>query len=166
MRSLAVDFDLTILAPFLLWLLITLWNSIQAYRWPTEKLLDRRPPLEAEERAAWDWERLDEKRKARILIWFSAIALTMVCGAWLMNDRWKLFVGYQAWWILHFIGFFAFLFSAACAWNYARRQERLKLIACLLAMLFIAASTEHFFHQTSNSGRTACPGCDGQTDDE
>ncbi len=166
MRKLVLDFDVTILLPLLLFVLIVLWNTIQAYRWPTEKLLDRRPPLEAEERADWDRERLEEKRKAKGFIWVSAVLLVLLCGVWLIGDRWKLSFAYQTWWLLRFISVFAFLFSAACAWHYARRQELLKLIACLLAMLFIVASAEHFFHQTDNSGRIACPGCDDYQPDD
>lgn len=166
MWKLVLDFDVTILLPLLLFVLIVLWNTIQAYRWPTDKLLDRRELLETDETADWNRERLDEKRKARTLIWVSAILLVLVCGVWLMSDKWELFVAYQSWWLLRFISVFAFLFSAACAWHYARRQERLKLIACLLAMLFIAASAEHFFRQTDNSGRIACPGCDEDQPDD
>jgi hypothetical protein len=168
MRKLVVDFDLTILAPFLLWLLIALWNAVRVYRWASDELCERREGArEAERTFDWDSERREEKRKAKSMIWISSIVSVLVCGVWLMSDRWKISVAYQAWWILHFVSPFAFLFSAGCAWHYARRQERMKLMACLLAMLFMAASAEHFFHQTSNSGRIACPGCDDdQSDDQ
>jgi hypothetical protein len=167
MRSLVLDFDLTILGPLLLWLVIALWNAISVYRLASDKLCDRRAAArEAEKPFDWDYERGEEKRKAGSFIWISAVSLVAVCGVWLMKDTWKLSVAYQVWELLRFTSVFAFLFSAGCAWHYAQRQERLKLVVCLLAMLFIAASAEHFFHQTDNSGRIACPGCDDQSDEE
>jgi hypothetical protein len=168
MHKIVIDFDFTILAPLLVFLLIALWNAIQAYRWPTDKLLDRRPPQEeTQERTDWEYERRKEKRNAKTLIVVWAIALSLLCPLWLLNDRWKLEIAFQVWQVLRFFSFFAFLFATLMAWHYARRQERLKLIACLLAMLLIAASAEHLFHQTSNTGRIVCPGCDDdQSDDQ
>ncbi len=168
MRSLVLDFDFTILAPSLVFLLIALWNAIQVYRWPTEKLLNRRPQLEeTTERADWEYERREEKRIARILIFAWAIALLLICAVLLMSDRWELEVAFQVWQVLRFVSFFAFLFAMLMAWHYARRQERLKLIACLLAMLLIAASGEHFSHQKDNAQRIVCPGCeDTKSDDQ
>jgi hypothetical protein len=169
MRTLAFDFDFTILAPLIVFLLITLWNSIQAYRWPTEELHERRPFLEqTKEYADWEWERQEEKRKAKTLIWVSAIGLVLVCGAWPISDKWKVFLAHQAWSGLQIISILAFFFATWMAWGYARRQKRLQLIVCLLAMLVTAASSEHFSHQTINTGRIVCPHCgnDDQPDDD
>jgi hypothetical protein len=159
MKKLALDFDFTILAPLVLGLLIILWNAIRVYRRPTEELWEREPMEEESGRAAWKIERQHEKRKAKDVMIVSGIVLPLLFASALMSDRWKLDFGYFAWQGLAFISWVSLIFAACMVWHYSRKQQRLKLIVCLVAMLLSAASMEHFYHQSMNSGRIVCPHC-------
>jgi hypothetical protein len=168
MRKLAVDFDFTILAPLIVFLLIVLWRSVRLYRWPSEERLDRRTFEEGEENLKWEQKRREQKRSAKESIWLSSVALLATVGLVAMTDIWKVNIGSLVWKFLEFASMISFIISAGAAWHYAEKQDRLKLIACLLAMLVTAASAEHFIHQTINSSRIVCPHCsdEDQSDDE
>jgi hypothetical protein len=77
----------------------------------------------------------------------------------LMSDRWKANVESLVWKPLQFVSEVSFLIVTLMAWHYAAKRERLKLIACLLAMLMAVASAEHFFHQAANADHIVCPHC-------
>lgn len=162
MRKLALDFDFTILAPLLLGISFALWNSVMAYRRPTDELWERRPYVDEPNWDDWHRERDEEKRKAAISIWVSAVGLLIFTGMWILSDGWKVNFAFQIWKSLEFISAISFVIAAGLAWQCAHGQHRLKLIACLVAMVLIAASTEHFYHQAMNSGRVACPHCGDQ----
>ena len=95
----------------------------------------------------------------------SAIVLVVLCAVMWMGDKWKAEIAQQVWQCLAFIGSGAFVFTIVVACYYARKVELLKLGACLLMMLLIAASLEHFFHQTANARHVVCPHCSSDDDD-
>lgn len=133
-----------------------------AYIRPTDELWDQRPYVDGPGWTDWQRERAEEKRKAAISIWGSAVGLLISGGIWFLRDGWKVNFALQVWGSLEIIGFISFVIVAGLAWQYARHQHRLKLIGCLLAMVLIAASSEHFYDQAMNSGRFACPHCRDQ----
>jgi hypothetical protein len=152
-RILVVDFEFTVLWPLLIAAGIVLWNSIQAYRYPT-------PELESEERTAeWDQRWQDEIRKSRGMVWFSSALLLVVVAVLLTNDIWKANIADQAWHLLELASFFAFLISVGMVWHYASTVNRPRLILSVVLMLLTAASTEHLSHQATNSRHIVCPDC-------
>lgn len=164
MRSLVIDFYLTVLFPLVIFALLVLWNSVRVYRWPSRRLYEHRPIEQGEELVALKQLRSEEKWQAKGLIWISGIALLLSCAVIPMGDHWKLNIAYFAWRALQFVGAISFIIAALMAWDYVEKQERLKLLACLLAMLMAAASTLHFFHQAINAEHVICPDC--SDDDE
>jgi dolichol kinase len=163
-RSLVIDFYVTLLWPLILLAVIALWYAIQGYRWPTKELSERKPFDEGEELVNWRYERRDEKDKAKNLIWFFSVMFVLLCAVMFTPDRWKIEVAYQFWTVLWFASGMALIILVPTAWHYARALRWWKLIACLLAILMAAASTEHFYHQKINSGKITCPQCDDDDD--
>jgi hypothetical protein len=163
-RKLVLDFDVTVLLPLILFVLVVLWNVIQVYRWPSEELYDRKPFDEGEELVNWRRERRNERDKAKRFIWFFAIALGVLCGVMFSPGRWKIEFAYPLWDSLWLVSAIAFVILIPTAWHYARKLDWLRLIACLLAMLMAAASAEHFFHQKINARHVSCPYCSDDDD--
>jgi hypothetical protein len=142
-RKIVLDFDLTVLWPLVVFALITLWNSIRAYR--------ALPPHRK------------EKWNAQRLIWISAGVVVAACGLLLSPDGWEAVAAYSVWSILSLISGVLFLISIVAAWHYAKRLEWFRLLVCVLVMLMIVAGAEHFFHQKINANHVICPRC---SDDE
>lgn len=139
MRKIVLDFDLTIVCPLILFALITLWHSIRAYRrfLPSEK----------------------EKWNARRVTWLSSGVLLGMSILLFVPDAWKALVAYNFWMALWVISGVSFLITIAAAWHYAKRAKWFHLGACVLVMLMIVASAEHFFHQKINANHVICPTC-------
>jgi hypothetical protein len=159
-RNLVIDFDLTVLWPLILFALVVLISSIRTFVSPSVGYWDAVEKGEDIDQ----WKR-NQKQEVRDFLWFSAAALLILCAVMLMGDKWKLNLAYFAWKALEFVSAISFIIATGMAWHYAEKRERLKLVACLLAMLIAAASTEHFFHQATNSGHVVCPQCSSQDDE-
>lgn len=165
MRKLVIDFDLIFLWPSIVFALIVLLTSMRTYFWPSgyywEYTEEGEEPIEGKR------SRREEKWQARDLLWFSVVALLVLGAVMLMSDRWKTSVANEVWKSLELVSEISFVISALTAWHYAEKQERLKLVACLLAMWITAAGAEHFHHQAINTGHMICPHCtdDDQPDD-
>ena len=131
MRKIVFDFDLTILWPLIIFAIMTLWHSVRAYR--------SLPPNRK------------EKWNARRVIWLSSVVLVAVCGLMLAPDEWKTVAAYLIWDLLSFIAPLSFVITLVAAWDYAKRMEWFRLGVCVILMLMIAASIEHFYHQKINA---------------
>lgn len=160
MRKLVLDFDLIVLWPSIAFALIVLATSLHTYLSPSAGYWEA--IRNGEDIDEW---RRNQKSQVKDMVWISAVALLIVVGIMLMSDRLKLGVAYLAWQVLTFASSIALIMAAGMAWHYAEKQERLKLLACLLAMLMAAASTEHFFHQEINTGHIVCPHCGTDSSD-
>ncbi len=159
MRKLVIDFDLIVLWPSIVFALIVFATALHKYVSPSAGYWEA--IRNGEDIGEW---RRNQKRQVRDLLWFSALAFLVLCAVMLMADRSKLFVAYLAWQALQFFSVISLIVASGMAWHFAWKQERLKLLICLLAMLIAAASTEHFFHQKINTGHIVCPHC-GDDDD-
>lgn len=89
------------------------------------------------------YRRMETQPKApsKDLLWLSSVALLVLCAVMLMNDRSKLDVAYLACKALQFASAIALIMTAGMAWHYAEKQQRLKLLACLLGD--VDSSREH-----------------------
>jgi hypothetical protein len=176
MHKIAIDFDLTVLLPLILVASGVLWNSVRrcldsrsdckAALIRIKKPFDTRE--EGEEFLEWGTKRCAEWREAKRVIWFPPIALALLCGSMLMPDGFKTSVGEGLWYILCRVGMVCFIVCIPMAWHYAKEFDWLKFAICLLAMLMLAGSAEHFFYQNINARHVNCPHCsddDDQPDD-
>lgn len=168
MRRLALDFDLTVLWPLILFAFILVWRSIRAYLSASrdynfslkriERTFDSR---EAEdEYLEWASKRCSDRQKNKKFVWLSAIVLLVLCVLMAATDTWKVNVAYEAWNGLWFAGAISFIAAVYMAWRFAEERSWWKFGVCLLAVLMAAAATEHFFHQTINARRATCHHCD------
>lgn len=172
MRKIVLDFDLTILAPLILTALVVLWKAVR--KWFSSKA-DYRAcvellalPLESKEEIEETLERKRERqqeiRQSKDVLWFSSVALVVLCAAWLIPDSWKVLAGYFVWYVLSLAGPIAIIFAILAAWDYAMKPNLIKFVVCILAILMAAASTEHFYHQKINANHVICPNC-SESDD-
>ena len=160
MRKLVIDFDLIVLWPSIVFALIVFATALHRYMSPSAGYWEA--IRNGEDIGEW---RRNQKRQVRDLLWLSAFAFLVLCAVMLMADRSKLFVAYLVWQALQFFSVISLIVAAGMAWHFAWKQERMKLLACLLAMLIAAASTAHFFHQAINSGHVICLHCDNDSSD-
>lgn len=159
MRKLVVDFDLIVLWPSIAFALIVFATSLRTYLSPSAGYWEA--IRNGEDIAEW---RRNQKSQVKDLLWISAVALLILVAIMLMSDTLKLGVAYLTWDVLEFLSVGALILAAIAAWGYAEKQQRLKLLACLLAMLMAAASAEHFFHQKHNATHAMCPHCNDEND--
>jgi uncharacterized membrane protein YidH (DUF202 family) len=191
MRKLAFDFDLIFLWPCIVFAVGVLLASINTYLQPSSEREYSRPSenrshfefaendaqrkvndarwylRDAEWELAeveWKYRRQEEKRQAKDIAWVSAITLIVLIAVMLTSDRWKLDAASLAWENLKYVSFLVFIIMIPVTWDCAKKRERLKLVACLLAMLMAAASTEHFIHQEINTKHVICPHCSDDDD--
>jgi hypothetical protein len=140
-RSLAIDFDLTVLLPLILVGLGVLWNLVL-------------PCLKS--RSKW--------RETRGLLWLASIALVSLCVLWAIPDRIEVFFADGAWNVLWIVGAASVMISIPMAWHYANEREWIKFWTCVLVLLIAAGSTEHLFHQRINARHVNCPHCSDDDD--
>ena len=164
MRNLVIDFELTVLWPLLAFALIVLLNSVLAYHSPgLDQYFGEKSPEELRQ------QKEERKWRAKFLAWLSGFLVLILSTVLMVRDPIKLYVASQVWPVLQIISVLTFFITIPAAWIYARSSDRLKLAICLLVLLFTAASTEHFFHQTINARHAICPHCsddDDRPDDE
>ncbi|HTU51005.1 MAG TPA: hypothetical protein VMF56_10440 [Acidobacteriaceae bacterium] len=159
MRKLVVDFDLIVLWPSIAFALIVFATSLHTYLSPSAGYSE--VVKNGEDIGEW---RRNQKRQVKDLLWFSAVALLILIAIMLMSNRSKLDVAYLTWEALQFLSIGALILASGMAWHYAEKQQRLKLLVCLLAMVIAAASVEHCFHEAVNTRHLVCPQC-GSPDD-
>lgn len=176
MHKIAIDFDLTVLLPLILVASGVFWNSFRKYmesRSAYKVSLKRiEAPFDTREEEdqflEWGSKQCTKWRNDRKSLWLPSIALALLCGSMLMPDGFKTSVGEGLWYILWFVCVVSFITCIPMAWHYAKEFNWLKFAICLLAMLMLAASAEHFFHQKINARHVNCPHCsddDDQPDD-
>lgn len=130
MRTLAVDFEFSVLGPLLLWLLIALVTSVRGYIWTDHVLYEHSHPDDA---PISEWERHKFKQKARNSTLGSAIGLLLlVCAIWLTGDEWKVDVAFQLWSALRILSALSLFFVLAMAWYFGERQQWWKLLVLQL----------------------------------
>ena len=169
MRSVATDFDMTVLWPLIAVALTLLWYSARTYlsAIKSSQHVEKYYLNQIRSSGSVDadsLETIDKHRRGRMVSGYrltgSIIALSLVSGVMLMGDPWKLRIAYLVWTALLFISLISFLAAVGMAWHYAKESDWPKLGACLLAILLSAASAEHFFHQQMNARHATCPHCD------
>ncbi|MDR3797023.1 MAG: hypothetical protein P4K93_02650 [Terracidiphilus sp.] len=174
MRSLVIDFDLAVLLPLILLASGVLWNSVRrcldsrsdckAALIRIEKPFDTRE--EGEEFLEWGSKRCAEWHDAKRFIWFPSIALVLLCALMLTPGVFKVEIAEGLWYLLCLVSVVSFVICIPMAWHYAKELDWLKFGICLLAMLMLAASAEHFMHQKINARHVNCPHCGDDDDDQ
>jgi uncharacterized integral membrane protein len=167
-RKLALDFDLTVLWPLILFAFILVWRSVRAYlsanrdyKFSLKRIEGAFDSREAEDEfLEWGSKRCADRQKTKKFVWLSAILFLVLVALMLATDKWQVTFAYGAWEGLWFAGMISFVTAGIMAWRYAEERNWWKFGVCLLAILMAAAATEHFFHQTANAHRAICPHCD------
>lgn len=144
MRSLAVDFDVTVLWPLIVAALIVFGNSIRAH-------------LLSKSQGGKDWT-------AIYWIRISVAALLVFCAVMMLDDTWKVAVASGFWRASQMVSVFTVIAAILATWYYASKLDGLRVGICLLVMLLAAASAEHFYHQTINAHHQVCPNCNDDDD--
>lgn len=172
MRNLVLDFNLTILLPLILVVLGVLWNLVRTYLEARStykaalKRIERPFDTREEEDEFLDWgsKRCTEWRNAKKSLRFPLVVLIVLCVLLWMPDVFKLSIAEGLWYILWMASAVSFIICIPMAWNYAKESNWLKFWLCLLALLMLAASAEHFFHQKLNADHVICPHCSDDDD--
>jgi hypothetical protein len=171
-RNLVLDFNLTVLLPLILVVLGVLWNLVRTYvearstYKTTLKRIERPFDTREEEDEFLEWgsKRCTEWRKARNCLWFPSVVLIALCALLWMPGVFTVSIAEGLWSILWFASVISFIVAIPMAWHYAKEFDWLKFGICLLAMLMLAASAEHFFHQKINARHVICPHCSDDDD--
>lgn len=152
-----------------------LWNLVRTYleaRSDCKAALKRidRPfdtQEEGEDFLEWGSKRCTESRKAKKSLLIPAIVLVVLCALFWMPGGFTISIAELSWIILLYASELSFIICIPMAWHYAKESNWLKFWMCLLALLMLAASTEHFFHQRINARHVNCPHCsdDDESDD-
>lgn len=172
MRNLVLDFDLTVLLPLILVSLGVLWNSVRIY---LEARSDYKATLkriempfdtreEEDEFLEWGSKRCAKLQEAKKSPRLPAIVLIVLCALLWMPGVFTVSIAEGLWSILWFASVISFIVAIPMAWHYAKESNWLKFWVCLLAMLMLVASAEHFYHQKTNARHVVCPHCSDDDD--